>query len=130
VKCEIWDGSKGCQHSDWPIQISLAGQLFARTVACTNTKPKILGEKQNVSQVSPALHQDTRSSMAESAVRKSIVFVHPDLGIGGAERLVIDAAVGLQSCGHKVTILTSYRDKNHCFDEARDGRCFSVPLPT
>jgi alpha-1,3/alpha-1,6-mannosyltransferase len=68
--------------------------------------------------------------MAESAVRKSIVFVHPDLGIGGAERLVIDAAVGLQSCGHKVTILTSYRDKNHCFDEARDGRWFSIPLPT
>jgi hypothetical protein len=100
------------------------------TVACTNIKPKILGEEQNVSQISPALHQDTRSSMAESAVRKSIVFVHPDLGIGGAERLVIDAAVGLQSCGHKVTILTSYRDKNHCFDEARDGRWFSIPLPT
>ncbi|MCJ1354902.1 MAG: Alpha-1,3-mannosyltransferase-like protein [Icmadophila ericetorum] len=51
---------------------------------------------------------------------KSIVFFHPDLGIGGAERLVIDAAVGLQSLGHKVTIYTSYRDVNHCFDEARD----------
>lgn len=61
--------------------------------------------------------------MAQSADKKSVVFVHPDLGIGGAERLVIDAAVGLQSCGHKVTILTSYRDKKHCFDEARDGRC-------
>ena len=61
--------------------------------------------------------------MAAAAGKKSIVFVHPDLGIGGAERLVIDAAVGLQSSGHKVTILTSYRDKNHCFDEARDGRC-------
>jgi hypothetical protein len=60
--------------------------------------------------------------MAQSADKKSVVFVHPDLGIGGAERLVIDAAVGLQSCGHKVTILTSYRDKKHCFDEARDGR--------
>jgi alpha-1,3/alpha-1,6-mannosyltransferase len=61
--------------------------------------------------------------MAAAAGKTSIVFVHPDLGIGGAERLVIDAAVGLQSSGHKVTILTSYRDKNHCFDEARDGRC-------
>jgi len=61
--------------------------------------------------------------MAAAAGKKSIVFVHPDLGIGGAERLVIDAAVGLQSSGHKVAILTSYRDKNHCFDEARDGRC-------
>ena len=54
-------------------------------------------------------------------IPRSIVFVHPDLGIGGAERLVIDAAVGLQSLGHKVTILTSYRDPNHCFEEARDG---------
>lgn len=53
---------------------------------------------------------------------KNIVFVHPDLGIGGAERLVIDAAVGLQSLGHKVTVLTSYRDTNHCFEEARDGK--------
>lgn len=53
--------------------------------------------------------------------KKSIVFFHPDLGIGGAERLVIDAAVGLQELGHKVTIFTSYCDKNHCFEEARDG---------
>ncbi len=53
--------------------------------------------------------------------KKSIVFVHPDLGIGGAERLVIDAAVGLQSLGHKVTILTAHCDPNHCFEEARDG---------
>ena len=60
--------------------------------------------------------------MAKPADKKNIVFVHPDLGIGGAERLVIDAAVGLQESGHKVTILTSYRDTNHCFDEARDGR--------
>lgn len=52
---------------------------------------------------------------------RKIVFVHPDLGIGGAERLVIDAAVGLQSLGHHVTILTSYRNTAHCFDEARDG---------
>lgn len=62
-----------------------------------------------------------------------IAFIHPDLGIGiylfrceltiagGAERLVIDAAVGLQERGHKVTIYTSHRDLNHCFDEARDG---------
>ncbi|KAF2763975.1 mannosyltransferase, partial [Teratosphaeria nubilosa] len=52
---------------------------------------------------------------------KNIIFVHPDLGIGGAERLVVDAAVGLQSAGHHITVLTSYRDTNHCFDEARDG---------
>ncbi|KAI5201034.1 mannosyltransferase [Aureobasidium subglaciale] len=55
------------------------------------------------------------------AQKKSIVFFHPDLGIGGAERLVIDAAVGLQARGHKVTIFTSHCDPGHCFEEARDG---------
>ncbi|CCG82156.1 Alpha-1,3-mannosyltransferase alg2 [Taphrina deformans PYCC 5710] len=50
-----------------------------------------------------------------------IAFLHPDLGIGGAERLVIDAAVGLQKLDHDVVIYTSFRDKKHCFDEARDG---------
>lgn len=61
---------------------------------------------------------DTSHTASE---HKNIVFFHPDLGIGGAERLVIDAAVGLQNLGHKITIFTSYRDTNHCFDEARDG---------
>lgn len=57
-----------------------------------------------------------------STKSRSIVFFHPDLGIGGAERLVIDAAVGLQNRGHRVTIFTSHCDKTHCFTEARDGR--------
>lgn len=61
----------------------------------------------------------SRSAMAQ---KKSIVFFHPDLGIGGAERLVIDAAVGLQARGHKVTIFTSHCDPGHCFEEARDGK--------
>ncbi|KAG9318032.1 glycosyltransferase family 4 protein [Chiua virens] len=50
-----------------------------------------------------------------------VAFVHPDLGIGGAERLVVDAALGLQSLGHTVDIYTSHHDPNHCFDETRDG---------
>ena len=59
--------------------------------------------------------------MAESDYKKTVVFLHPDLGIGGAERLVIDAAVGLQNRGHRVIIFTSHCDPQHCFDEARDG---------
>lgn len=58
--------------------------------------------------------------MAKSKAR-TVVFFHPDLGIGGAERLVVDAAVGLQNKGHKVAIFTSHCDPTHCFDEARDG---------
>lgn len=33
-----------------------------------------------------------------------IAFLHPDLGIGGAERLIVDAAVALQQKGHDVTM--------------------------
>ncbi|CAL1703269.1 unnamed protein product [Somion occarium] len=59
---------------------------------------------------------------APRAPRKlRIAFVHPDLGIGGAERLVVDAALGLQKLGHSVDIYTSHHDPKHCFDETRDG---------
>jgi alpha-1,3/alpha-1,6-mannosyltransferase len=50
-----------------------------------------------------------------------IAFLHPDLGIGGAERLVVDAALGLQQRGHKVSIYTSHHDPSHCFRETKDG---------
>ncbi|KAG0197373.1 Alpha-1,3-mannosyltransferase-like protein [Mortierella sp. GBA30] len=41
--------------------------------------------------------------------------------VGGAERLVVDAAVGLQDLGHKVVMYTSHHDPSHCFEETRDG---------
>jgi alpha-1,3/alpha-1,6-mannosyltransferase len=47
----------------------------------------------------------------------NIAFIHPDLGIGGAERLVVDAALGLQSKGHNIMIYTSHHDASHCFPE-------------
>ncbi|KAJ5457858.1 hypothetical protein N7475_009246 [Penicillium sp. IBT 31633x] len=53
--------------------------------------------------------------------RSNVTIIHPDLGIGGAERLIIDVALALQNRGHRVTIYTSHRDKAHCFEEARDG---------
>ncbi|PWI73458.1 glycosyltransferase family 4 [Purpureocillium lilacinum] len=51
----------------------------------------------------------------------TVVFFPPDLGIGGAERLVVDAAVGLKQRGHHVVIFTNHCDPSHCFDECRDG---------
>jgi alpha-1,3/alpha-1,6-mannosyltransferase len=48
-----------------------------------------------------------------------IAFIHPDLGIGGAERLVVDAAVGLEKLGHEVDIFTSHHDVSHCFEETK-----------
>lgn len=47
----------------------------------------------------------------------SITFVHPDLGIGGAERLVVDAGVSLQSLGHSVSFCTSHYDPHRCFQD-------------
>lgn len=41
---------------------------------------------------------------------------------GGAERLIVDAAIGLQDLGHAVTIYTSYFNKSHAFSECVDGR--------
>lgn len=67
----------------------------------------------------------TEKSRTDST-RQNIVFFHPDLGIGGAERLIIDAAVGLQDLGHKVVIYTSHCDPRHCFDEARDGELLTA----
>ena len=49
------------------------------------------------------------------------VFLHPDLGIGGAERAVIDAALALKSRGHQVHFITSHHDPKHCFQETVDG---------
>ena len=54
-----------------------------------------------------------------------VVFLHPDLGIGGAERLVVDAALALKSKGHQVHVVTSHHDPSHCFPETRDG---TIPI--
>ncbi len=50
-----------------------------------------------------------------------VAFIHPDLGIGGAERLVVDAALALKSKGHDIHMFTAHHDPNHCFKETSDG---------
>ncbi|CAA2953444.1 alpha-1,3 1,6-mannosyltransferase ALG2 [Olea europaea subsp. europaea] len=51
----------------------------------------------------------------------NIAIIHPDLGIGGAERLIVDAAVELATRGHKVHVFTSHHDKTRCFEETVSG---------
>ncbi|KAL2944540.1 Alpha-1 3/1 6-mannosyltransferase ALG2 [Bienertia sinuspersici] len=41
--------------------------------------------------------------------------------VGGAERLIVDAAMELASHGHNVHIFTSHHDKNRCFEETLSG---------
>ncbi|GAA5931846.1 GDP-Man:Man(1)GlcNAc(2)-PP-dolichol alpha-1,3-mannosyltransferase [Sporobolomyces koalae] len=53
-----------------------------------------------------------------------VAFIHPDLGLGGAERLVVDAALALQQRGHHVEIFTSYHEDGNTgrsFEETRNG---------
>ncbi|XP_030014088.1 alpha-1,3/1,6-mannosyltransferase ALG2 isoform X1 [Sphaeramia orbicularis] len=63
-----------------------------------------------------------------------VVFLHPDLGIGGAERLVVDAAVALKTRGCSVQIWTAHYDPAHCFSETLDPDlpvvCVGDWLPT
>ncbi|KAJ6618239.1 mannosyltransferase [Mycena sp. CBHHK59/15] len=59
---------------------------------------------------------------AEPRKKLRVAFIHPDLGIGGAERLVVDAAIGLQALGHLLVIYTSHHDPKHCFEETRNGQ--------
>ncbi|KAF3442381.1 hypothetical protein FNV43_RR16297 [Rhamnella rubrinervis] len=57
----------------------------------------------------------------KASSRLNIAIIHPDLGIGGAERLIVDAAVELASHGHNVHIFTAHHDKNRCFEETISG---------
>lgn len=50
-----------------------------------------------------------------------IVFIHPDLGIGGAERGMIDQALALKSKGHEVQFMTAHHNPSHCFEETKNG---------
>ncbi|HEX2658347.1 MAG TPA: glycosyltransferase, partial [Polyangia bacterium] len=63
-----------------------------------------------------------------------IAFLHPELGLGGAERLVVDAALELQARGHAVTIFTATHDRDRAFPETTDGslqvRVHGARLPT
>ncbi|KAB0802133.1 hypothetical protein PPYR_04319 [Photinus pyralis] len=53
--------------------------------------------------------------------KPKIVFVHPDLGIGGAERLVLDVAVALSE-KNEVSFVTNHFNKHHAFEELCDGQ--------
>ncbi|XP_050306775.1 alpha-1,3/1,6-mannosyltransferase ALG2-like [Anthonomus grandis grandis] len=55
-----------------------------------------------------------------SQKRLKIAFIHPDLGIGGAERLVLDVAVALKKQNHDVLFVTNHFDKNHAFEELKN----------
>lgn len=49
--------------------------------------------------------------------------MHLDLGIGGAEQLIVNVAKLLQEKEHEVTIFTTHHNTSHCFEETKpDGK--------
>lgn len=69
-------------------------------------------------------------SIAEIMTRerpRKIVVIHPDLGIGGAERLIVDACLELSTAGHEVILYTGFHDKKRCFEETIDKNHDRVP---
>ncbi|CAL5015169.1 unnamed protein product [Urochloa decumbens] len=61
------------------------------------------------------------SSSGAKTKRLKVAVIHPDLGIGGAERLIVDAACQLAAHGHDVHVFTSHHDKTRCFEETVSG---------
>ena len=81
------------------------------------------------------------TAVTGTMAKQKIVFLHPDLGIGGAERLVINAAMELSRLGYEarvisgrpqsltyqlrgptartyqVVIYTTFHDVQRCFEE-------------
>jgi alpha-1,3/alpha-1,6-mannosyltransferase len=59
--------------------------------------------------------------MRASARALTIALLHPELGFGGSERLMLDAALELTRRGHRVTTLTSRCDPARAFADATSG---------
>lgn len=59
----------------------------------------------------------------------SAAFIHPDLGIGGAERLMLDLAIALRDQGIQVRFITNHFDQSHCFEELKPTMGDSNAIP-
>jgi hypothetical protein len=64
---------------------------------------------------------DLKANRRELVCFRELVNLRLSLAAGGAERLVVDAAVGLQELGHQVQVYTSHHDSTRCFTETQDG---------
>ena len=49
-----------------------------------------------------------------------VVMLHPNLGLGGAERLFLDAAAAIRAGGNEVFVLTNHYDLERSFPDSRD----------
>ena len=59
-------------------------------------------------------------SKSRDQTKKTVAILHPDLGIGGAEQLIINVALALQTEGYSVKVYTPFFDPERCFKEAKE----------
>ena len=81
----------------------------------------------SAAQLASASDKAIDSIMGAKGLR--VAFCHPDLGLGGAERLVVDAATELASRKSKVSrvdVWTAYYDPSRAFEETRGSGGFRV----
>ena len=64
---------------------------------------------------------DCGKLLTHSKAPLRIKIIHLDMGIGGAEQLVVNIACSMKELGHDVLILTANHDKSHCFEETKPG---------
>lgn len=64
------------------------------------------------------------ASSSEESAAKRVVFIHLDLGIGGAEQLVLQLATASLDLGYSVDLVTTRCEQDHCFSSVKlpDGR--------
>ena len=61
------------------------------------------------------------SSSSSGNKKLRAAFLHPDMGIGGAEQLVINLALALQNSNFDVTIYTPRFDRERAFEPVKNG---------
>ncbi|KAI0985492.1 hypothetical protein GJ496_009340 [Pomphorhynchus laevis] len=52
--------------------------------------------------------------------------IHPDFGLGGAERLILDEAIALKQSKHDIDIFTTNYNPEHAFDETKRFTIYSI----
>lgn len=121
---------KNQKHTPWErlIRAGVGKILEVRATRIVRGKlgaiPDVIGnffESLPVSREQRVIYYLTIMATLNSGRKLKVAICHPDLGIGGAERLIVDAAVELASRGHEVHVFTAHHDHRRCFEETIDG---------
>ncbi|CDW77836.1 alpha--mannosyltransferase alg2 [Stylonychia lemnae] len=96
--------------------IHLLKHLLVRlSMDIASTRGLLLLYSQNgpLGQIRTQIMQDPK------ARKPRVAIIHPDLGIGGAEQLIINVGLALKYKGYDVQVFTPFFDPNRCLDEAK-----------